>query len=552
MARLTAQLFGETNKDFVPGASGLRSWWSQYQSQYPNASLVETGDGEPYLRVKGSLIDVISGGKWSWRKIDQGSAEADVIEGESRAEEEREQRNREAADLARETAEDVDQGDLYEGEFTPPTGGEAAGQTQESLQSAAFNPPNSRWDENSQTWITLNPGQAGYDPTWGGLQGDSEEESGGLQGDSEEESGGYYQTGNPCSWTGDAATNQARFDSLKSTYDSNGWVWPFVSSLANCGTETTCEDDEHLVDGHCVKKPECSPTQKYSSKEKKCVDKPPCGKDRRGILRVRDATTGRCVRDPDTTKNGTGNGTSTPGTSQGYGTDPDYPWDVDLSYLKDAPPFEFDYDPWVEPDPFTYAAYDQPDAFSYPEFAPPTGQQLLEEDPGYQFRLDEGSKALQRSAAARGTLRSGATLKGLIDYGQNTASEEYQRAYNRRLKQYQEGSRLSERAYDMNLGAGQWAHETNLGAAQDQWAANRKSALEGYGTNLGTAYQVARDKYAPGLATWNAEQSARDRAAFAKYGRQWQAYTYNNPSETTWLQIGTGMAASPLWNRQFQ
>jgi hypothetical protein len=101
----------------------------------------------------------------------------------------------------------------------------------------------------------------------------------------------------------------------------------------------------------------------------------------------------------------------------------------------------------------------------------------------------------------------------------------------------------------MNLGAGQWAHETNLGAAQDQWAANRKSALEGYGTNLGTAYQVARDKYAPGLATWNAEQSARDRAAFAKYGRQWQAYAYANPSETTWLQIGTGMAANP-WNTQ--
>ena len=52
-------------------------------------------------------------------------------------------------------------------------------------------------------------------------------------------------------------------------------------------------------------------------------------------------------------------------------------------------------------------------------------------DPGYQFRLDEGQKALQRSAAARGGLLSGAALKATSRYGQDYASNEFQNAFNR-------------------------------------------------------------------------------------------------------------------------
>lgn len=52
-------------------------------------------------------------------------------------------------------------------------------------------------------------------------------------------------------------------------------------------------------------------------------------------------------------------------------------------------------------------------------------------DPGYQFRMDQGSQALQRSAAARGGLLNGGTLKALDRYGQDFASNEYSNAYNR-------------------------------------------------------------------------------------------------------------------------
>lgn len=52
-------------------------------------------------------------------------------------------------------------------------------------------------------------------------------------------------------------------------------------------------------------------------------------------------------------------------------------------------------------------------------------------DPGYAFRLSEGMKALDRTAAARGGLISGAALKGAQRYGQDMASQEYENAFNR-------------------------------------------------------------------------------------------------------------------------
>jgi hypothetical protein len=52
-------------------------------------------------------------------------------------------------------------------------------------------------------------------------------------------------------------------------------------------------------------------------------------------------------------------------------------------------------------------------------------------DPGYAFRLSEGTKALERSAAARGGLMSGATGKALTQFGQDYGSQEYTNAFNR-------------------------------------------------------------------------------------------------------------------------
>lgn len=52
-------------------------------------------------------------------------------------------------------------------------------------------------------------------------------------------------------------------------------------------------------------------------------------------------------------------------------------------------------------------------------------------DPGYQWRLQQGQQALERSAAARGGLLSGRAAKDMTNYAQGAASQEYGNAFNR-------------------------------------------------------------------------------------------------------------------------
>ena len=51
--------------------------------------------------------------------------------------------------------------------------------------------------------------------------------------------------------------------------------------------------------------------------------------------------------------------------------------------------------------------------------------EALQNDPGYQFRLQEGQRALERSQAARGGLYSGAALRAAQEYGQGLADQTY-------------------------------------------------------------------------------------------------------------------------------
>ncbi len=55
----------------------------------------------------------------------------------------------------------------------------------------------------------------------------------------------------------------------------------------------------------------------------------------------------------------------------------------------------------------------------------------FQQDPGYAFRMKEGLRALENTAAARGGLLSGNAMRGLTRYGQGLASEEFGNAFNR-------------------------------------------------------------------------------------------------------------------------
>lgn len=111
------------------------------------------------------------------------------------------------------------------------------------------------------------------------------------------------------------------------------------------------------------------------------------------------------------------------------------------------------------------------------------GASDFQQDPGYAFRQSEGMKALERSAAARGNLLSGSTLKGVQRFGQDLASQEYQNAFNR----YQ-----TERAAKLNplqslMGSGQSAANV-LTSAAGQMGQNEASNLYNAGQARASGY----------------------------------------------------------------
>ena len=119
--------------------------------------------------------------------------------------------------------------------------------------------------------------------------------------------------------------------------------------------------------------------------------------------------------------------------------------------------------------------FGQVPGFNAPRFSAPTFAQA-QQDPGYQFRLDAGSQALNRSAAARGVLRTGGTLKDITEYGQNFGAQEYKSVFDRAMQAY------------------------------------------------GTKYQAAKDEYAPKFAQYNNQFSAEQARAMAEFNRQYELY----------------------------
>ena len=108
-------------------------------------------------------------------------------------------------------------------------------------------------------------------------------------------------------------------------------------------------------------------------------------------------------------------------------------------------------------------------AMGYGSAVQPFDMSKFEADPGYSFRMSEGLKALDRQAAARGGLMSGAALKAAGRFGQESASQEFGNAYNRyRQNRADQLAPLS----DLMIGGTNATNATN-------------TAMGNYGTNVG-------------------------------------------------------------------
>lgn len=110
--------------------------------------------------------------------------------------------------------------------------------------------------------------------------------------------------------------------------------------------------------------------------------------------------------------------------------------------------------------------------------------------PGYQFRMDEGQKAIERSAASRGLLKSGASLKALTRFAQGTASDEFNNYANRLAAL----AGVGQSATGSTAAAGSAAanaisqNQIAAGNARASSYANTGAAINNGVTNLASAY----------------------------------------------------------------
>ena len=120
-----------------------------------------------------------------------------------------------------------------------------------------------------------------------------------------------------------------------------------------------------------------------------------------------------------------------------------------------------------------------------------------QQDPGYQFRLDEGNKAINAAASARGLGNSGATMKALARYGQDYATGEYDKVYNRNYNRLSQlagfgqdatNSMVNASANYGNSVANNYMGLGNANAAAQLAQANRFSNLLGQGAQAAATY----------------------------------------------------------------
>lgn len=104
----------------------------------------------------------------------------------------------------------------------------------------------------------------------------------------------------------------------------------------------------------------------------------------------------------------------------------------------------------------------------------PFSMNAFTQDPGYGFRLKQGQKALDASAAARGGLISGNALRAATAFGQDMGSQEYQNAFNR----YQTERQATLSPYMTLAGFGTGANAANAQAGQN-YASNVGNYMTG-------------------------------------------------------------------------
>lgn len=132
----------------------------------------------------------------------------------------------------------------------------------------------------------------------------------------------------------------------------------------------------------------------------------------------------------------------------------------------------------VAPPKIDLPDYKKPDPFGF------TGENLRT-DPGYEFELAEGQRALQYAQSAKGGVRGTNTMRDLISFSQGLASTRFNDAFNR-----------AGQIWDRNTGDSRYGYESRVNNAQVE--------------------------YAPQLLNWERNRDERRRDIEMNFDRDWQ------------------------------
>ncbi len=119
----------------------------------------------------------------------------------------------------------------------------------------------------------------------------------------------------------------------------------------------------------------------------------------------------------------------------------------------------------------------------------------LQNDPGYQFQLQQGSQALARQSASQGQSLGGGEKAALAQYSQGLADTTYNNAYNRALTTFQTNRQNTLQPLNTLINAGQNATGQFNNASQNYGSQTSQNLIGGaqYQSNVGlnTQQEVA-------------------------------------------------------------
>lgn len=163
------------------------------------------------------------------------------------------------------------------------------------------------------------------------------------------------------------------------------------------------------------------------------------------------------------------------------------------------------------PSPFSMSVPKPP---TLQPFAPPGGADSS------AFRLSQGTRALEHSAAARGTYFTPNTMRSLVDYNQQAAGDDFGANFNRSLQTHNANQNTAQTGFNNDM--------TTYGAERSAWAADegfklsQSQAADDRAFSLVRTQQQADDRRAQENAALAATQQQNARATMERE-RQAQA-----------------------------